>query len=86
MAAQQPDLGPIAELADSLSIRTRGSRITLKIRYDAGELMEQVTALMEDDEDDEDDEDEWDDDDEDEDDEWDDRGRRDRRKKRSRDS
>ena len=87
MAAQQPELGPIAELADSLSVRRKGSRITLKIRYDAGELMERVTALMDDDDDDEwdddDDDDEWDDDDEDDDD--DDRHRRHRRK-RSRDS
>ncbi len=98
MALQQPELGPIRELADSLSISTRGSRITLKIRFDAGELMEHVTALMEadydDDDDWDDDDDEWDDDDDDDDDdEWDDdddddddRHRRHRKKKRSRDS
>ena len=88
VAAQQRDLRPIAELADSLSIRTNGSRITLTIRYDAGELMEHVTTIMEADEDDDDgwdgeDDDEWDDEDEDDD---RDRRRSNRKKKRSRDS
>ena len=90
------ELGPIAELADSLSIRRNGSRITLRIRYDAGELMEHVTALMDDDEwDDEDDDDEdddewddyeWDDDDDRQSDHRRDRRRSERKKKRSRDS
>ena len=79
MAAQQPELGPIRELADSLSIRIRDSRITLKIRYAARELMEHIAALI--DEDDEDDEDEWDDHED-----GDDDRHRDRKKKRSRDS
>ncbi|TDJ54653.1 MAG: hypothetical protein E2O40_07060 [Planctomycetota bacterium] len=78
MAAQQPELGPIRELADSLTVRTNDSRITLKIRYDARELMEQITALIDDDDDDEWDED-WDDDDD-----ADDHQRR--KRKRSRDS
>jgi len=87
VAAGRPDLEPIARIADSLSIRTRGSRITLKIRYDAAELMQHITTLMEADDDDDD----WDDD-EDDDDEWDDEDdedddrthHRDRRNKRSR--
>ncbi len=83
MAAGQPELGPIREIADSLSIRTRGSRITLKIRYDAGEMLEHVATLI-------DDNDVWDDEDEDE---WDDHedgdddrdhGRRHDRKKKKR--
>jgi hypothetical protein len=89
VAAQQPELGPIAQLADSLKIRTNGSRITVKIRYDANELLEHFATLMDEDDDD----DEWDDEDDDED-EWDDEedddreyGRRHerRRKKRSHD-
>ncbi len=86
VAAQQPELGPIAQLADSLKVRTRDSRITLKIRYDAGDLLEHVATLIDEDDDD----DEWDDEDEDED-QWDDHedddrehGRRHDRKKRKR--
>jgi len=90
MAAGQPELGPIRELADSLSVRTRGSRITLKLRYDVGELMEHVAALINEDDDDWDDhdDDDWDDHDDDWDDHDDDDGDRHhrRKKKRSRDS
>ena len=93
IATQQPELGPIGELADALSVRTRGSRIILKISYDARELMEQVAAMIDDD--DKDDDDDWDDDDDDwhdhddddhDDDDDDDDRHRDRKKKGSRDS
>ncbi len=76
MATQNPDLAPIGDLADSLSVRTRDSRITLKLRYDARDLMEKIAELA--------DGDDWDDDewDEDDDDDDDDRDRRHERKKR----
>ena len=89
VAAQQPELRPIAQLADSLNVRTDGSRITIKIRYDANELLQHVATLIDEDDDDWDDEDDaWDDEDEDE---WDDHedddrqhGRRHERKRRKR--
>ncbi len=72
MAAQQEELGPLRELADSVKVRTSDSRITLRIRYDAGELLEKVEKMMEmdrhgatsrrHDDDDDDDDDGWDDD------------------------
>jgi hypothetical protein len=89
VAAQQPELRPIAQLADSLKVRTDGSRIAIKIRYDANELLQHVATLIDEDDDDWDDEDDaWDDEDEDE---WDDHedddrqhGRRHERKRRKR--
>ena len=80
MAAGQPDLAPLNELADSLSIRTKDSRISIRIRIDARELLEKAERLMEahggaghrhgddddwDDDDWSDDDDDWDDDDRD---------------------
>jgi hypothetical protein len=72
MAAQQEELGPLRELADSVKVRTSDSRITLRIRYDAGELLEKIEQMMEmdghgastrrHDDDDDDDDDRWDDD------------------------
>ena len=91
MVTQQPELAPLLELADSLNIRTRDSRISISIRYDAGELLEKAEQLMRQhggaghrhDHDDD-----WDDDWDDNDDDWfdDDDDRRHRtRHKRSRD-
>jgi len=91
MVTHQPELAPLLELADSLNIRTRDSRISISIRYDAGELLEKAEQLMRQhggaghrhDHDDD-----WDDDWDDNDDDWfdDDDDRRHRtRHKRSRD-
>lgn len=68
MAARQPELAPINELAESLTIRTRGSRISIRISYDARELLEKAARMMQGHGDDDDG---WDDDDDDDDDEWD---------------
>lgn len=43
MAAQNPDLGPVGELADSLSVRAKDARITLKITCET----DKVIALLE---------------------------------------
>ena len=42
MVDQQDELGPLRELTDSVKVRTRDSRISLRIRYDAGKLLESV--------------------------------------------
>lgn len=91
MVTQQPHLAPLKDLADSLSIRTRDSRISIRIRYDARELLQEAEQLLQehgaaDRRHDDDDwhDDRWDDDDDDDD--WDDDDRRHRKRhKRSQD-
>ncbi len=94
MATQQEELGPLRELADSVSVRTRDSRISLRIRYDARELMKSIEQMMDMDEhgatsrrhDDDDEDDEgWDDDWDDDEDSPDDDRRHRKGRKRSRD-
>lgn len=76
MATQQPEFAPLLEIVDSLSIRSKGSRISIRIRFDARDLLRKATQLMQDkggarhghddDWDDWDfDDDDWDDDDDD---------------------
>jgi len=78
MAAQRPHLAPLNDLAESLTIRTRASRISIRISYDARELLQKAARMLQehggarhgrdDDWDDWDfDDDDWDDDDDDDD-------------------
>ncbi len=86
MVDQQDELGPLRELTDSVKVRTRDSRISLRIRYDAGKLLKSVEQMMDTSRHHDDDHDEgWDDDWDDDEDSWDDDRRHRKGHKRSRD-
>ncbi len=92
MVDQQDELGPLRELTDSVKVRTRDSRISLRIRYDAGKLLKSVEQMMDmhgatsrRHHDHDDDDEGWDDDWDDDEDSWDDDRRHRKGHKRSRD-